>query len=93
MAGYRSRIYVAYSADGLTWERGACLIDGGGYDSEALDAVHAEDMSLIQLDDGAYRMYYACCDNKGNWRVVSAVATLLSGWWLWRSWRRLRWVI
>jgi len=25
--------------------------------------------------------------------VVSAVATLLSGWWLWRSWRRLRWVI
>jgi len=25
--------------------------------------------------------------------VVSALATLLTGWWLWRSWRRLRWVI
>ncbi|MFH1008180.1 MAG: hypothetical protein V1800_11890 [Candidatus Latescibacterota bacterium] len=31
MAGYRSRIFVAYSTDGLVWERGECAIDGAGY--------------------------------------------------------------
>jgi len=36
--------------------------------------VHAEDMSLIRLDDGRYRMYYASCDAKGNWGVVSATS-------------------
>jgi len=73
MAGYRSRIFMAYSSDGLEWRRGECVIDGGGYDKAGLDAVHAEDMSLIKLDDGAYRMYYASCDQNGNWRVVSAI--------------------
>ena len=42
------------------------------YDTEGLDAVHAEDMSLIDLGDGRHRMYYAACDGKGEWRVVSA---------------------
>jgi len=73
LAGYRSRIFVAYSTDGLEWKRGECAIDGGGYDSEGLDAVHAEDMSLIKISDSKYRMYYAACDTTGNWRIASAV--------------------
>jgi predicted GH43/DUF377 family glycosyl hydrolase len=73
MAGYRSRIFVASSNDGLAWERGGCVIDGGGYDKDGVDAVHAEDMSLIKVGDGKYRMYYAACDNAGNWRVASAI--------------------
>jgi len=74
MAGYRSRIFRSYSTDGLEWEAGECVIEGGGYDSDDLDAVHAEDMSLIKLDDHRYRMYYASCDRYGKWRIVSAAA-------------------
>ena len=74
LAGYRSRIFAATSHDGLTWQPAGCVIEGSGYDSNELDAVHAEDMSLIQLDDGRYRMYYAACDTQGNWRVVSATS-------------------
>ncbi len=66
MAGYRSRIYVAYSSDGIEWEAGECAIEGAGYDGPGLDAVHAEDMSLLGLDDGGFRMYYAACDKNGN---------------------------
>ncbi len=73
MSGYRSRIFVANSADGLEWERGECVIAGGGYDADGVDAVHAEDMSLIRLGDGRYRMVYAACDRAGNWTVASAV--------------------
>jgi predicted GH43/DUF377 family glycosyl hydrolase len=73
MAGYRSRIYVAYSTDGLEWERAACAIDGLGYGGEGLDAVHAEDMSSVQIGKDNYRMYYAACDKVGNWRIASAV--------------------
>ena len=73
MAGYRSRIFVAHSSDGLVWERGGCAIDGAGYGGEGLDAVHAEDMSVIEIGDGRYRMYYAACDKNGNWRIASAV--------------------
>lgn len=73
MSGYRSRIYMAYSADGLTWERAGCTIDGLGYGGAGLDAVHAEDMSLVQFGTGKYRMYYAACDKDGNWRIASAV--------------------
>ena len=73
MAGYRSRIYMAHSTDGLKWERAACAIEGHGYGGDGLDAVHAEDMSLIQLDKDLYRMYYAACDKDGNWRIASAV--------------------
>ncbi len=72
MSGYRSRIYVAHSPDGLVWERGSRAIDGLGYGGAGLDAVHAEDMSLIQTG-GSYRMYYAACDKDGNWRIASAV--------------------
>ena len=74
ISGYRSRIFVAYSDDGLNFERAGCAIDGAGYDSEELDAVHAEDMSLIEIEPGRYRMYYACCDRYGNWRIASAVS-------------------
>ena len=74
LAGYRSRIYTAYSADGMTWERGECAIEGQGYDGTGLDAVHAEDMSLIEIDGGRYRMYYAACGTEGNWLVASAVS-------------------
>lgn len=73
MAGYRSRIFMAYSNDGLTWEPGEVAIEGEGYDGDGLDAVHAEDMSVVRLDDGRYRMYYAACDAAGTWRIASAV--------------------
>jgi len=73
MAGYRSRIFTAYSSDGLVWERGACVIEGSGYDGEELDAVHAEDMSLVEIGNNKYRMYYAACDQNGNWCIASAV--------------------
>ncbi|MAE65803.1 MAG: hypothetical protein CMJ18_16155 [Phycisphaeraceae bacterium] len=74
MAGYRSRIYCATSNDGLEWLRGPCVIDGAGYGGEGMDAVHAEDMSIIRLADGRLRMYYATCDRDGNWGVASAVS-------------------
>ena len=72
IAGYRSRIFTAHSRDGLVWERAGCVIEGGGYSSDELDAVHSEDMSLIEIEDGHYRMYYAACDRQGNWRIASA---------------------
>jgi hypothetical protein len=74
LAGYRSRIFAAHSSDGLLWERDGCVIEGGGVGAEGIDAIHAEDMSFIRLDDGSYRAYYACCDSDGNWRIASAVA-------------------
>ena len=75
MAGFKSRIYTAYSRDGLLWDRGECIIEGTGHGTEGLDAVHAEDMSLIRLDDGRFRMYYAACDRDGNWTIASAVTS------------------
>ena len=76
MAGYRSRIYMAYSNDGLDWKHGECAIDSTGYGGKGLDAVHAEDMSVIGTDDGRCRMYYAACDRDGVWRIASAVGTV-----------------
>ena len=72
MAGYRSRIFTAFSEDGLKWHRGDCVIDGEGYNGAGVDAVHAEDMSLLEVGNGQYRMYYAACDAYGNWRIPSA---------------------
>jgi hypothetical protein len=72
MSGYRSRIYRAHFRDGLFWERDECIIDGSGCGGEGLDAVHAEDMSLIELGNGIYRMYYAACDKDGKWSIASA---------------------
>lgn len=74
LAGYRSRIFAARSSDGLEWERAGCVIEGRGHGREGLDAVHAEDMSLVPIGAGGYRMYYAACDKDGNWRIASAVA-------------------
>ncbi len=76
MAGYRSRIYTAYSKDGLLWDRGECIIDGNGYGGDGADAIHAEDMSLIEIGDGIYRMYYAACDNNGKWSVTCATGKM-----------------
>jgi hypothetical protein len=73
MAGFRSRIYTAFSRDGTVWERGNCVVEGAGYGEEGVDAVHAEDMSLLALGGGMYRMYYAACDKDGHWGVASAV--------------------
>lgn len=73
MSGYRSRIFASCSEDGLAWGPAERAIDGAGYGGPGLDAVHAEDMSLIEIEPGRYRMYYAACDAQGNWRVVSAV--------------------
>jgi len=64
---------MAFSRDGLEWERGSCVIEGRGYGESGLDAVHAEDMSLIHLRDAGYRMYYAACDKDGSWRIASAI--------------------
>lgn len=75
MSGYRSRIFLANSGDGLTWTPTTCVIDGAGYHREGIDAVHAEDMSLISLGDGTFRMYYAACDQAGNWRIASATGS------------------
>lgn len=74
MSGYRSRILVAHSEDGLTFERAGIAIEGDGYNGTEIDAVHAEDMSLIRLPDGRIRMYYACCDAHGVWRIASAIS-------------------
>jgi hypothetical protein len=74
ISGYRSSILIAYSDDGLNFECSGTAIEGGGYDSEALDAIHAEDMSLSEIEPGRYRMYYACCDRYGNWRIASATS-------------------
>ena len=73
IAGFRSRIYLAHSPDGLNWTTAGCIVDGDGYGSREIDAVHAEDMSVIEIGDGRYRMYYAACDNEGHWRIASAV--------------------
>lgn len=73
MAGYRSRIFLARSEDGLTWKRDGCILDGGGYDQDTMDAVHAEDMSLVEIEPGRHRMYYAACDRHGNWGIASAI--------------------
>ena len=74
ISGFRSSILAAYSDDGLTFECGGTAVEGGGYDSDDLDGIHAEDMSLIEIESGRYRMYYACCDRYGSWRVASAVS-------------------
>ena len=73
MAGFRSRIFSAHSADGAVWKRGECVVAGAGYGEEGVDAVHAEDMSLVALDDGRFRMYYAACDKDGLWGIASAI--------------------
>lgn len=73
MSGYRSRIFVSQSTDGLTWEPPELVLEGSGYGGEGLDAVHAEDMCLIWIAPGRYRMYYAACDAQGRWCVASAV--------------------
>jgi hypothetical protein len=73
IAGFRSRIFLAYSPDGLSWTRAGCIIDGVGYESSEINAVHAEDMSVTEIGGGRYRMYYAACGNDGNWRIASAV--------------------
>jgi hypothetical protein len=74
MSGYRSRIFVAHSADGMNWTRDGIVIEGDGYGGTDIDAVHAEDMSLIALPDGRLRMYYGACDAHGVWRIASAVS-------------------
>ena len=74
MSGYRSRIFAATSSDGLSWQRAGLILEGDGYGGRDIGAVHAEDMSLVRLPDGRYRMYYAACDAHGVWRVASAVS-------------------
>lgn len=74
MSGYRSRILRAHSADGVDWVRDGIVIEGDGYGGSDIDAVHAEDMSLMPLVDGRLRMYYAACDARGVWRIASAIS-------------------
>ena len=74
IAGFRSRIFQATSLDGLSFGPAECIVAGGGYASDDIDAVHAEDMSVITLGDGRHRMYYAACDSDGRWRIASAVS-------------------
>lgn len=74
MAGYRSRILMAHSNDGLHWTRDGVVIEGDGYGGRDIDAVHAEDMSVVELENGRWRMYYAACDAQGVWRIASAIS-------------------
>ena len=74
LCGYRSRILAATSADGHHFGPGSVVVEGGGHDSDDVDAVHAEDMTLMRLSDGRCRMYYAACDAAGNWQIASAVS-------------------
>ena len=48
-------------------------MEGGGHDSDDIDAVHAEDMCTVRLLDGRVRMYYAACNGQGTWQIASAV--------------------
>ena len=73
MSGYRSRILVAMF-DGTAWSAPGIVIEGDGYGGADIDAVHAEDMSVIALGDGRWRMYYAACDARGVWRIASAIS-------------------
>ncbi len=75
MSGYRSRILEARSDNGVDWWPGHVVIEGDGYGGVEIDAVHAEDMSLIDLGDGRWRMYYAACDAQGVWRIASALGS------------------
>lgn len=75
LSGYRSRLYLATSPDGITYTGAGLLVEGDGYGGTDLDAVHAEDMALLAMPDGALRMYYAGCDTNGRWGVLSAVAS------------------
>jgi hypothetical protein len=74
LSGYRSRLFLATSPDGATFHGARLLVEGDGYGGTDLDAVHAEDMSLLRLPDGTRRLYYAGCDAAGRWGVLSAVA-------------------
>jgi hypothetical protein len=73
LSGFRSRIFVAFSEDGLNWSPMELVLEGEGYGCDGVDAVHAEDMSVIQIAPGRYRMYYAACDARGRWCVTSAI--------------------
>ncbi len=73
MSGFRSRIFVSKSTDGLTWGPLELVLEGSGYGGHGLDAVHAEDMSVIQIAPDRFRMYYAACDAKGRWCIASAI--------------------
>jgi hypothetical protein len=75
LAGYRSRLFLATSADGVTYTGARLLVEGDGYGGADPDAVHAEDMSLLRMPDGTLRMYYAGCNTTGRWGVLSAVAS------------------
>ncbi len=56
-------------------QRGECIVEGAGYGSTDIDAVHAEDMCWTALPDGRIRMYYASCDSAGAWQIASCVTT------------------
>ena len=73
LSGFRSRLFVAHSPDGMSWNQAGCIVEGAGHGSDEIDAVHAEDMSLIEIGDGHYRVYYAACGREGNWLIASAV--------------------
>jgi hypothetical protein len=77
LSGYRSRLFLATSPDGVTYGGARLLVEGDGYGGRDLDAVHAEDMSVLELPDGTLRMYYAGCDTTGRWGVLSAVGVSL----------------
>lgn len=73
LCGYRSRILAATSPDGVYFRPGSVVVEGGGHHSDDVDGVHAEDMTLVRLDDGRYRMYYAACNAAGRWQIASAI--------------------
>ena len=63
------RILAADSADGMTWTKQPEPVLQPG---SAADARHCSEPSLLQVDDGSWRMYYEACGSDGAWRILAA---------------------
>lgn len=68
----QGRILSAFSNDGLNWtkDKAICIDIGGQWDQ-----VKASEPSVVPLENGTYRMLYEACDDKGQWRILSATST------------------
>ncbi len=67
-------VFAATSADGLNWQKEAepvIDLEAGRWDSSMVS-----EPSVIDLDDGGARLFYECCDDDDNYRIVSATAQL-----------------
>ena len=70
---YHGRIFSAWSADGIAWQKDPeiCIDNGGKW-----DRAKASEPCVIDLPDGRFRMFYEACDYLGQWRIASATSVL-----------------